>query len=146
MATTREVQVTFDCADPDALAQFWADVLGYALEPPPPGHDSWEDFLRSAGVPEDQWNSRSAIRPREGTGPRVFFQRVPEGKTVKNRVHLDVRAAPGLKGQERLAALDAEAERLVALGASVVLRQEPDGFDEACIWMNDPEGNDFCLD
>lgn len=146
MASSREIQVTFDCADPAALAEFWCQVLGYAVEAPPPGHDSWEDFLRSVGVPEEQWGSRSAIRPADGTGPRVFFQRVPEGKAAKNRVHLDVRAAPGLSGQERLRALDAEAERLVALGASVVLRQEPDGRDEACIWMNDPEGNDFCLD
>lgn len=146
MASTRELQVTFDCADPAALADFWCQVLGYAVEPPPPGHDSWDDFLRSVGVPEERWSSRSAIRPVEGTGPRVFFQQVPEGKSAKNRVHLDVRAAPGLTGRERLAALDAEAERLVALGASVVLRQEPDGLDEACIWMNDPEGNDFCLD
>lgn len=144
--TTREIQVTFDCADPAALAAFWCDVLGYAVESPPGDFDTWPAFLASVGVPESEWNSRSAARPVEGDGPRLFFQRVPEGKTAKNRVHLDVRAAPGLKDAERLAALDAEAERLVALGATVVLRQEPDGLDQACIWMNDPEGNDFCLD
>ncbi len=146
MSPTREIQVTFDCADPAALAAFWCEVLGYAVESPPDGFDTWPDFLRSVGVPESQWNSRSAARPVEGDGPRLFFQQVPEGKSAKNRVHLDVRAAPGTKGQERLAALDAEAERLVALGASVVLRQEPNAMDEACIWMHDPEGNDFCLD
>ncbi|WP_030485411.1 VOC family protein [Nocardioides aequoreus] len=144
--TTREIQVTFDCGDPAALAAFWCEVLGYAVEAPPEGFATWPAFLESVGVPEPEWSSRSAARPLEGHGPRLFFQRVPEGKTAKNRVHLDVRAAPGLKGAERLAALDAEAARLVALGASVVLRQEPDGLDEACIWMNDPEGNDFCLD
>ena len=58
-------------------------------------------------------------------GPRLFFQQVPEGKTVKNRVHLDVRAAPGLQGDERMAALEAEAERLVALGATRLERHEP---------------------
>lgn len=138
--------MTFDCGDPAALAAFWCEVLGYAVESPPEGFDSWPAFLESVGVPESEWNSRSAARPVEGDGPRLFFQRVPEGKTAKNRVHLDVRAAPGLKDAARLEALDAEAERLVALGATVVLRQEPDGLDQACIWMNDPEGNDFCLD
>lgn len=144
--TTREIQVTFDCGDPAALAAFWCEVLGYAVEAPPEGFETWPAFLESVGVPESEWSSRSAARPLDGDGPRLFFQRVPEGKTAKNRVHLDVRAAPGLKDAERLAALDAEAARLVALGASVVLRQEPDGLDQACIWMNDPEGNDFCLD
>ena len=62
----------------------------------------------------------------DGAGPRLFFQQVPEGKTAKNRVHLDVRAAPGLEGDERMAALEAECERLVALGATRVERLEPD--------------------
>ena len=61
----------------------------------------------------------------DGAGPRVFLQRVPEPKTAKNRVHLDVRAAPGLDNEERMAALEAEAERLVGLGATRVRRFEP---------------------
>ena len=60
-----------------------------------------------------------------GAGPRLFFQQVPEGKAAKNRLHLDVRAAPGLEGEERMAALEAECERLVALGATRVERHEP---------------------
>ena len=79
-------------------------------------------------------------------GPRLFFQQVPEGKAVKNRVHLDVRAAPGLTGTEREAALDAECERVVALGATVHERLEPDAFNDLCIVMQDIEGNEFCLD
>ena len=72
---------------------------------------------------------------------------MPEGKAVKNRVHLDVRAAPGLQGEERMAALEAEAERLVGLGATRVERHEP-GPPMAAghIVMQDPEGNEFCLD
>jgi catechol 2,3-dioxygenase-like lactoylglutathione lyase family enzyme len=143
---TRDVQITFDCADPARLAAFWADVLGYQLQPPPEGFDSWDDALASFGVPRDQWNSRSAIVPLEPGHPRVFFQRVPEGKTVKNRVHLDVRAAPGLQGDERMGALQAEADRLVGLGASVAYRVEPGGMDNGFITMRDPEGNEFCLD
>jgi hypothetical protein len=79
-------------------------------------------------------------------GPRLFFQRVPEGKVVKNRLHLDVRVGTGLVGEERLAALEAECARLVALGA-VRLRLLPaDDDNESCLVMQDIEGNEFCLD
>ena len=145
---TREVQITFDCADPAALATFWADALGYQVQPPPDGFDSWDAALEAWDVPRDQWNSRSAILPLEGSHPRVFFQRVPEGKSVKNRVHLDVRVAPGLEGDERMAALEAEADRLAAIGATRAYRVEPDGtaMELGFITMLDPEGNEFCLD
>ncbi|MGA9103652.1 VOC family protein [Aeromicrobium sp.] len=144
---TREVQITFDCRDPAALAAFWADVLGYQVQAPPDGFDSWEAALEAFGVPKDQWNSKSAILPLEGTAPRVFFQQVPEGKTVKNRVHLDVRAAPGLTGDERMEALETEAARLETLGASRAYRVEPDPpMEFGFITMHDPEGNEFCLD
>ncbi len=144
---SKDVQITFDCADPGALCGFWVEVLDYQLQPPPPGFDSWEEFLDSVGVPASERNSRSAAVPREGAGPRLFFQRVPEGKTAKNRVHLDVRAAPGLEGDARMQVLESEAQRLVDLGGTRVRRFEPgsemsDGF----IVMSDPEGNEFCLD
>ncbi len=147
MSELREIQVTFDCADPGALAGFWCEVLGYEVEPPPPGFESWESALESWGVPREMWNSRSAARPVGGAGARLFFQRVPEGKTAKNRLHLDVRSAPGLTGDERMAALEAECERLVALGATRSHRVDPDGRMEiGFIVMADPEGNEFCLD
>jgi catechol 2,3-dioxygenase-like lactoylglutathione lyase family enzyme len=144
----REVQVTFDCADPAALARFWCDVLGYRVQPPPSGFESWDKALDAWGVPPEEHNSRSAALPPEGeTGPRIFFQRVPEGKTIKNRVHLDVRAAPGIEGEERMRALDAEATRLVGLGATWVCRVDPDGrIETGFVVMQDPEGNEFCLD
>jgi len=144
----REVQVTFDCADPAALAGFWCEVLGYRVQPPPSGFDSWDKALDAWGVPPAQHNSRSAALPPEGdTGPRMFFQRVPEGKTTKNRLHLDVRAAPGTEGDERMAELDAEATRLVGLGATRVRRIDPDGrMETGFVVMQDPEGNEFCLD
>jgi glyoxalase superfamily protein len=145
--TVREVQITFDCADPGALASFWCAVLGYQLQPPPPGFDSWDAFLDSVGVPAEARNDRSAALPVEGSGPRLFFQRVPEGKTAKNRVHLDVRAAPGVEGEDRMAALEAEAERLVALGATRHARFEPGAeMSAGFLVMSDPEGNEFCLD
>lgn len=140
----KEIQVTFDCADPGALAEFWAAALGYQVQGPPEGFDTWPDALTAWGVPRDQWNSKSAIIDPDGKGSRIFFQRVPEGKTVKNRVHLDVRSAPGLEGDDRLAALEAEAARLAPLGATKVEVRED--MQSIFIVMQDPEGNEFCLD
>jgi catechol 2,3-dioxygenase-like lactoylglutathione lyase family enzyme len=143
----REVQVTFDCADPAALAGFWADALGYVLEPPPPGFDTWDAALDAWGVPQDHRNDRSAVVDPDGAGPRLFFQKVPEGKTAKNRLHLDVRAAPGLQGGERMEALEAECERLSALGARRLRRFAPgEELGAGHLVMQDPEGNEFCLD
>lgn len=146
--SVRNVQVTFDCADPGSQAQFWCEVMGYRIDPPPPGFATWDEALDSFGVPLERRNDRSAAGPPAGSsGPRLFFQKVPESKIAKNRVHLDVRAAPGLAGAGRMARLQAEADRLVGLGAAVVRRVEPDGAMEAgFIWMEDPEGNEFCLD
>jgi hypothetical protein len=83
---------------------------------------------------------------RTGEGPRLYFQRVPESKVVKNRVHLCVRVGTGLVGDERLAALRAEQARLEPLGATHLWTQLADGEDESCITMQDVEGNEFCLD
>jgi catechol 2,3-dioxygenase-like lactoylglutathione lyase family enzyme len=143
----RDIQVTFDCADPARLAEFWAEVLGYRLQDPPPGFDSWGQALESMGVPPERRNDASALVDPESSRPRLFFQRVPEGKSAKNRVHLDVRAAPGLEGEARMTALEDEARRLVALGAARIARHEPaPPMDIGHIVMADPEGNEFCLD
>ena len=153
---SRTIQVTFDAHDPQSLSRFWADAMGY-VNPPPPGRelepgqdpfDAWHAFLGEIGIPESEWNSASAAEDPDGDGPRLFFQRVPEGKTAKNRVHLDLRAAEGRPPEERDDALNAEYDRLVALGATLLERLEPDpgGMDLLCIVMRDPEGNEFCLD
>ncbi len=145
--TARAVQITFDCADPRSLSAFWAQALGYRLQPPPDGFPTWDHALEAGGVPPEQRNSASGIVDPDGGGPRVFFQRVPEGKTAKNRVHLDVRAAPGLEGEARMAALEEECMRLVGLGARRLERFEPQaGLSLGFIVMQDPEGNEFCLD
>ncbi|GAA2343634.1 VOC family protein [Dactylosporangium salmoneum] len=141
------IQITFDCADPASLAAFWADALGYKVQDPPPGFDSWEQALTAMGIPPERHNAASAVVDPKGEGPRLFFQRVPEPKTVKNRVHVDVRAAPGLAGDERMAALEAECARLVARGAARLARHEPEPpLGGGHIVMADPEGNEFCLD
>ena len=152
---SRQIQVTFDAHDPAALSTFWRDVLGY-VHPGPPGVElpagadplaAWDEFLDRVGVPADQRNSRSAIEDPDGDGPRLFFQQVGEDKVAKNRVHLDVRAAPGLQGDDRMAALEAECDRLVKLGATRLHRDEPaPPLSLGFIVMADPEGNEFCLD
>ncbi|MCX4387252.1 VOC family protein [Micromonospora peucetia] len=143
----RDVQITFDCADPAGLAAFWAEALGYQLQAPPGGYESWEQALEAMGVPPEGRNDASGLVDPEGSRPRLFFQRVPEGKQAKNRVHLDVRAAPGTEGETRMAALEAEAERLVAHGATRLRRFEPEPpLGTGHIVMADPEGNEFCLD
>ncbi|MEU4424278.1 VOC family protein [Actinoplanes sp. NPDC024001] len=127
MASVKQVQITFDCAEPQRVARFWSEVLGY---------------VRAA----DDDESWSACTDPTGVGPRLYFQRVPEGKVVKNRVHLDVRVGVGLKGQERVTALETEGTRLVALGATRVRLLEADEENESCLVMQDVEGNEFCLD
>jgi len=144
MTSVRQVQVTFDCAEPERVARFWCEVLGYVVPPPPEGFASWDDFNRA--LPPEQQDSAFACVDPTGVGPRLFFQRVPEGKVVKNRVHLDVRAGTGLVGDERLRVLGAERDRLVGLGASCVRVMRADGVNESCIVMQDVEGNEFCLD
>ncbi|MDG4809748.1 VOC family protein [Micromonospora sp. WMMD1120] len=146
-AVVRDVQITIDCADPARLATFWAEALGYEMQGPPGGFASWEQALDAMGVPPEKRNDASAVVDPEGSRPRLFFQRVPEGKQVKNRVHLDVRAAPGLQGDERMAALEAEADRLVGHGARRLSRHEPaPPLGAGHLVMADPEGNEFCLD
>ncbi|MYX16138.1 VOC family protein [Streptomyces sp. SID8374] len=144
MAEIRKLQVTFDCAQPERLARFWCEVLGYVAPPPPEGFATWDAYNRS--LPPEDRDAWFACSDPSGVGPRLYFQRVPEGKVAKNRVHLDVRAGIGLVGDERLAALEAERDRLVALGAVCERVLLADEENESCIGMQDIEGNEFCLD
>ncbi|MBM6399012.1 VOC family protein [Phycicoccus sonneratiae] len=140
------VQVVIDTADPAALVTFWAAALaprGYAIPDPPGDFADWPAFLAAQGVPEERWNDASAL---EAPGqPRLFFQRVPEPKTVKNRVHLDLLAGGGPSvpldlQRERVAA---EVARLEELGASRV--DEHSDLGVHWVTMRDPEGNEFCV-
>ncbi|MCW8383252.1 VOC family protein [Streptomyces justiciae] len=144
MPAIKKFQVTFDCAQPERVARFWCEVLGYEAPPPPKGFATW-DAYNEAQAPEDR-DAWFACSDPTGVGPRLYFQRVPEGKVVKNRVHLDVRVGTGLVGEERLAVLEAECTRLLALGAVRVRLLKADGVNESCIVMQDVEGNEFCLD
>ncbi|UNS95151.1 VOC family protein [Streptomyces tubbatahanensis] len=144
MTSIKQFQVTFDCAEPERVARFWCEVLGYVVPPPPDGFATWEEFDRS--LPTEEQGAAFACVDPSGVGPRLFFQRVPEGKSVKNRLHLDVRVGTGLVGEERVAALEAECARLVALGAARERLLLADGVNESTLVMRDVEGNEFCLD
>jgi hypothetical protein len=139
-----KIQVVFDAAEPEKLAEFWGLALGYVPEPPPEGFASWEEFAGDAGIPEDQWGDMASRVDPADQGPRLYFQRVPEGKTAKNRVHLDVRVAgPTVRGEERKRLVSEHVERLVQAGASIAWRSDDLRGDS--ITLFDPEGNEFCV-
>ena len=148
---TKTFQLTIDCADPARLTRFWATALGYVIQPPPGGCESWNAYWRSIGVPEEELDdeldaSDSLIDPT-GTGPRIWFQIVPGGKTVKNRLHLDITVSGGREVPigSRRQRIEAEAERLVGAGATRIRTGELGGLDHYSVTLQDPEGNEFCL-
>ncbi|WP_028920830.1 VOC family protein [Pseudonocardia acaciae] len=143
--TVHKIQVVIDCANPAKLAEFWAEALGYIVQPPPEGFASWEAFAERIGIPEDQWDRLSAVVDPNGVEPRILFQKVPEPKTVKNRVHVDIDVVAGSPpgSPERRAQAHRRAEELAARGARQLREvDEPTGW---CLVMADPEGNEFCL-
>jgi hypothetical protein len=155
---SRTVQVTVDCHDPERLARFWAEALGYTI-PGPPGVQTrcrrrsrslaWKEFIADLGIELGPEDMRAAIEDPEQAGPRLFFQTVPEPKTVKNRrAPRRPCCAPGLDGDERMDALEAECTRLTETRRNARLRRtDPDPpLEHGFIVMADPEGNEFCLD
>ena len=152
LVTGPRISLTIDCADPARLVPFWCEVLGYVPEPPPGGHGSWLAYWRSLGFPEaelagvDDSTSDSIVDP-SGARPRIWFQAVPEPKSAKNRLHIDVdlTQARSLPLAERKAIVDRESQRLALLGARPVRVLDPPGADYYAIVMTDPEGNEFCL-
>jgi hypothetical protein len=114
-------QIVIDCRDPEPLARFWAAALGYEFEPPPEGFATWDDYWRDVGVGEEELGvGEDRIIDPNGSGPRIWFQVVPELKAVKNRLHLDISVSGGraFPIETRRQRVDAEAERLAGLGAS----------------------------
>lgn len=135
------VQIAVDCADPHGLVRFWARALDMQVED---HHDLAEQMLAQGYATEDDtvtiegrraWKTAAACRDPEGALPRLLFQTVPEPKSVKNRVHLDIHVGP----EQR----DATVERLVAEGATRLW----DGRQGPFSWVTlaDPEGNEFCV-
>ena len=139
-------QLVIDCTSPEPLAHFWAEALHYVIAPPPLGFDSWDDFYRSIGVPEAELGTGTdSIEDPNGEGPRIWFQIVPEQKSIKNRIHIDVNASGG-RGSSldtRRERVEAEAARLVSLGATRLHTNVEEGLDHYAVAMTDPEGNEF---
>ena len=126
-------QITVDADNPPALARFWQVAMDYVEEPPPPGFATWAEFAAANSIPDEQLdNYGSAIDP-DGNGPRMLFLKVPEGKTAKNRMHLDLHVGD----------LETHVERLVGAGATKVETRSEMGITWTV--MNDPEGNEFCV-
>ena len=125
MARLRDV--VFDCRHPASLARFWVAALeGYAIAP----YDEAELVrLRATGVDDPEDDPTVLVEPSSGSGPRLWFQRVPETKQVKNRVHLDLASAD----------VSADVLRLAGLGARVLAEQQ------GWVTMEDPQGNEFDL-
>ncbi|MEV0269106.1 VOC family protein [Hamadaea sp. NPDC050747] len=143
-------QLTIDCADPDRLVPFWAAALGYRPQDPPEGHATWRDYYLSVGVPAEELGDgpcADRLEDPAGNGPSIWFQIVPEKKTVKNRLHLDVMVGGGrsVPVTERRPRVDAKVAQLVDLGATVLYRHDGDTEGHYGVTMADPEGNEFCV-
>lgn len=134
--------LTFDCAEPDRLCAFWAEAMGYAQRQLP---DDMRAELLAAGLSEADLTDRALAEDPDGRGPRLLFLRVPEAKTAKNRMHVDLNATTGRRAERD--EVDAEAARLEALGATRL--RTHDGawgpYPEYHHVMADPEGNEFCV-
>jgi hypothetical protein len=141
----RPPQIVIDCHDPARLASFWAAALEYQMEGPPQGFASWPEALKAWGVPESEWNSANAVVDPDGVAPRIFFQRVPEPKQGKNRLHLDIRvsAGPGIPLEDKRSQVLEGVRRIEALGAQRLTDVEEMG--SFWVVMEDPEGNEFCV-
>ncbi|MFI9387904.1 VOC family protein [Kutzneria sp. NPDC052558] len=139
-------QLVIDCANPDRQARFWAAALGYELAPPPAGFDTWRDYYRDLGLPEEALTDGvDRISDPKGGGPAIWFNAVGEAKTVKNRLHIDIHAGGDRSDPlpVRRSRVDAEAERLVGLGATITVVLYQEGIDHYAVGMKDPEGNEF---
>jgi Glyoxalase-like domain len=140
-------QLVIDCAYPDRLARFWAAALGYEPAPPPAGFSTWNAYYRDLGIPEAELaEGADRISDPNGHGPSSWFHMVEETKIVKNRLHLDIHASGERADpiQTRTQRVDAEARRLLELGATTVGALMEDGIlDHYAVGMKDPEDNEF---
>jgi hypothetical protein len=146
---TAKFSLAIDCESPQRMVKFWCTALGYVVEQPPASYEGWNAFWRSIGVPEDELDEESdlgdSIVDPAGHGVRIWFQVVPETKTIKNRWHIDITASGGrsLPLETRKASVLAEAARLEAAGARILHPLEQEGLDHFAVGMQDPEGNEF---
>ncbi len=138
------IQIVIACDDPDRLSRFWAGALGYILQPPPEGFETWDDFADAVGIPAEKRKDLGACVDPDGVGPRILFERY-DGGTPNQRVHIDVNVVPpGTGPDERKELLARQRQHLEGLGATY--KREATGMaGEYWIEMFDPEGNWFCV-
>jgi hypothetical protein len=136
------VDLTMDATDPHRLAEFWKAAVGYVDEPPPAPFADRREWLRSFGeeISDDEPIGAAWLVDPSGIAPRLAILPVPEPKTAKNRLHLDLRVATAAPSGQRWAVVQAEVERLVAAGASVLW-----SMHDHHVTLADPEGNEFCV-
>ena len=136
------VDMTMDAADPDRLAEFWKAAVGYVDEPPPAPFTDRREWLRSFGeeIGDDEPIGAAWLVDPNGIAPRLSILPVPEPKTAKNRLHFDLRVAADTPPGQRGTVLQAEVDRLIAVGASVLW-----SMDDHHVTLVDPEGNEFCI-
>ncbi|MFI7320382.1 VOC family protein [Streptomyces venezuelae] len=135
------IDLTFDGADVQLLAAFWKTALGYVDVPPPAPYKTRAEWFAHLDVPEDvSVDDVAWLCDPEGVGPRLSILKVPEAKTAKNRLHIDVRVPANGSPEERWARIAEESERLVRAGGTVLEK-----FDGHHVVMADPEGNEFCV-
>jgi hypothetical protein len=141
---SNSIQIVIACEDPASLSVFWAEALGYMIQPPPEGFATWDDFADSVGIPDELRNDLSAVVDPDGNGPRILFERY-DGGEPNQRVHFDMNVIDGpVDEEERKSTLARERVRLESLGAT--FKREATGMaGEYWIEMFDPEGNWFCV-
>jgi hypothetical protein len=136
-----------ECARPVELARFWALALGYVEREPPGEFGTWEDWFAHYEIPEDERDDGAALSDPDGVLPSLTFLKVPEPKTAKPRMHLDLQVGGGrdnVPSEQRRPRVLAAAEQLTAAGATLLVTSEELGKPDHLI-MADPEGNEFCL-
>jgi hypothetical protein len=141
-------QVAIDAADPDSQTKFWAEALGYVVPPTPDGFETWDSYYASIGVPDDELGmGNDRLVDPDGVRPPIWFQCVPEAKTVKNRLHIDITASGGHRVplEERRTRVDAKVRRLQEIGATIFRHHDGEVHGHYAVTMLDPEGNEFCV-
>ena len=139
--------LTFDCSDVATMQAFWRVALGYTDPTPPEGWSTWEDWLRDQEVPEEEWGDGAGLDDPDGVLPSLSFLLVPEQKSAKNRLHLDLKVSGGrhLDPALRRERIEPEVARLVAVGATVLRRDDGRAGVLDHVVLADPEGNEFCV-
>ncbi len=142
-------QLVIDCHRPSRMVAFWQPLLGYEVPPPPQRFATWRDWYLSVGVPAEEIEGDGADRlePPDGKGVAIWFQPVPEDKSIKNRLHLDLRVSRGreVSRAERRAGIEPVVAQVQAGGGALIRWTEDEQADHLYALMADPEGNEFCL-